>query len=286
MDRAAGGQKEEGGKRVKSKARTSALYIYAIGHQQGLRKLFDANNLPGGVAAGVPVALVTEGKLAAVVSEVPLSDFGGGRFEKNLQDPKWAAERVMRHEQLAEFISLKEPVVPLRFGVLYTSPEPIREMLAKRRDQLERVLERISDREEWGLNVLSDAKKLQERMVELSPRLAELQNRAKAATPGQAYLLEKKLESLRGTEGKSETRRIVKEIREQIETNTDGIKDISIREVESKQHPAVVGKWSCLVPRKARKRFHSMAGKLAKKYAALGLKFELTGPWPPYNFSE
>jgi len=271
---------------VKAKARTSALYIYAIGRQQGLRKLFDAGALPGGVAAGVPVALVTEGKLAAVVSEVPLSDFGEGRFEKNLQDPTWAAERVMRHEQLAEFLSRNESVVPLRFGVLYSSPEPVREMLLKRRDQLQGVLDRITDREEWGLNILSDAKKLQERLVELSPRLAELQNRAAGSSPGQAYLLEKKLESLRATEGKTETRRLVKEIREEIESNTDGIRDISIREVESKQHPAVVGKWSCLVPRKARKRFHSMASKLAKKYAPFGLKFELTGPWPPYNFSE
>jgi len=271
---------------VKPKAQTSALYIYAIGREQKLRKLFDANTLPAGVAPGVPVALVTEGKLAAVVSEVPLSDFAEGRFEKNLQDPAWAAERVMRHEQLTEFLSLNEPVVPLRFGVLYTSPEPIRQMLSKRSEQLEQVLDRIINREEWGLNILSDTKKLQERLVELSPRLAELQDRAAASTPGQAYLLEKKLASLRGTESKSETRRMVKEIREEIESNTDGIKDVSIREVESKQHPAVVGKWSCLVPRKARKRFHSLAGKLAKKYAPFGLKFELTGPWPPYNFSE
>jgi gas vesicle protein GvpL/GvpF len=271
---------------VKPKAQTSALYTYAIGRQQGLRKLFDAGTVPAGVAPGVPVALVTEGKLAAVVSEVSLSDFGTGRFEKNLQDPAWAAERVMRHEQVAEFLARHEPVVPLRFGVLYTSPEPIRQMLSRRRDQLEGVLDRITDREEWGLNILSDAKTLQERLVQLSPRLAELQSRAAQSTPGQAYLLEKKLESLRSIEGKSETRRMVKEIREEVETHTDGIKDISIREVESKQHPAMVGKWSCLVSRKARKRFHSMARKLAKKYAPYGLKFELTGPWPPYNFSE
>ena len=39
-----------------------------------------------------------------------------------------------------------------------------------------------------------------------------------------------------------------------------------------------------LVPDAATRRFSTLVDGLDERYAASGLRFELTGPWPPYNF--
>ncbi len=270
---------------MKAKPQGGALYVYAIGEQAQLRKVLSAKDTPDGLA-DTPVALVTAGKLAAAVSEVPLTEFGEGPFETKLKDPLWAAEKVMRHEKVTEFLSSKTAVVPLRFGVMYTSPERIREMLQSRQSRLVETLNRISEHEEWSLNVTVDRKALHGRMSELSPRLAEMHKRVKASSPGQAYLLEKKLDGLRTSESKTETKRVANEVRDALRSEAQLLKELTIREAETKQDPAVVGKLSFLIAKKKLKPFRKTAETLARKYAPFGFRFELTGPWPPYNFSE
>jgi hypothetical protein len=264
----------------------TALYMYAIGRSSELRRLLKLASVPGGVEDGKKVTLIAEADIAAVVSEVPLNRFGEGQFEENLKDPVWAAERVMRHQKLTEFLATKAAVVPLRFGVMYSTPERIRAMLKARVVALGSVLERLHDKEEWALNVLVDRKKLQEQMAELSPRLAEMQKRVQGASPGRAYLLEKKLDSLRAGESKTESKRVVSTMRSALEPESAAIKELPVRDVEAKQNPSVVGKLTFLIDRSRVKTFRRAAEKLARQYRPYGFSLELTGPWPPYNFSK
>jgi hypothetical protein len=264
----------------------SGLYVYAIGPQDRLRAVFTEGGLPAGVQNGIPLALITHDDLAAVVSEVSLAQFGEGRFEENLKDVTWAAERVMRHERVAEFLASRSALVPLRFGVMYSTPDKVRETLAGRAARLREILKDLDGREEWGLSIHVDRKKLQDGMVDLSPTLTDMQKRAAASAPGQRYLLEKKLETLRVTESKAETNRAVRDIRTALEPPSHAVKDLPIRPIEAKQEPAMVGKLSFLIDRRKLKNFRAIAERMAVKYAAHGFTMELTGPWPPYNFSE
>jgi hypothetical protein len=267
-------------------SKEGALYMYAIGRHDRLRKLLAGHEVPRGVQHGTPLNLIAQGELAAVVSEVPLNRFGEGQFEENLKDPMWAAETVMRHEKVTEFLASKSTVVPLRFGVMYSTSERIRAMLEARASHLKKVLKRLENREEWALTVFVDKKKLHQQMPELSPRLAEMQKRVQSASPGRAYLLEKKLDSLRAAESKTEARRVVQAIRSVLEATSESTKDLPIRDVESRQDPPVVGKLSFLLDRTNLKNFRRAAEKLAKQYGLFGFSLELTGPWPPYNFSD
>ncbi len=271
---------------MKADPKTSAVYLYAIGRQAELRKLLSGGAVPAALEDGTSVALVTEGDLAAVVSEVPLSRFGEERFEQQLKSPAWAADKLMRHEKLAEYFSSKMCVVPLHFGVMYSTPERIREMLAARKERMIQILDRLNGREEWGLNIHADRETLFEHMTELSPKLAEMQKRAKASSPGQAYLLGRKLEGLKAAESKTEIKRVALEIRNALAAESTDVKDLPVREHELKQTPAVVGKLSFLVDRKKLKIFQKTAEKEAAQFAGFGFGLELTGPWPPYNFSE
>src|SRR5688572_16517939 len=97
-----------------------------------------------------------EGKVAAVVSPVPLETYGEGRFEEHLQNPTWTANKVMRHQAVAEFFSGQAPIIPLRFGVMYSSIERVQAMLRDRADALTAALDRVEGCEEWALNVYVD----------------------------------------------------------------------------------------------------------------------------------
>ena len=103
----------------------------------------------------------------------------------------------MRHEHVVEHFAKRTSVVPLRFGTIYIERTSVEQMLAERAAELKKIIERIRDREEWGVNVFCDRLKLNARSAELSPRLRELAEEARNASPGQAYLLQKKLDGMK-----------------------------------------------------------------------------------------
>ena len=59
----------------KDEAKTShGLYVYCVGESVALARLFE-EQLPAAIEPAFKLELVVEGRLAAVVSQVPLSDY-------------------------------------------------------------------------------------------------------------------------------------------------------------------------------------------------------------------
>ena len=269
----------------KESAATNALYAYLIGRTADLQKTLTGGQ-PDPIEKGSEIRIIDEGGIAALVSPVSLDSYGEGRFEERLRDPAWAAEKVMRHQAIAEFFSLEHSVVPLRFGVLYSTADKVQEMLKERRDMLNQALQRLEGCEEWGVNVYVEKPTLMGRLDELSPKLAELKARVEQATPGQAYLLEKQADRLRASELKIYMREVVDVIAQSLESQVEGSKRIPVGETEARQEPAVAAKLVYLVQRPKLRSFRTAAEKAAQQHADAGVRLELTGPWPPYNFVE
>ena len=103
----------------------------------------------------------------------------------------------MRHEKVVEHFARRASVVPLRFGTIYLERTSVRQMLAQRGSELRAIIERLRGREEWGVNVLCDRKMLLETITSFSPRLRELNEHAASASPGQSYLMRKKIDAMR-----------------------------------------------------------------------------------------
>jgi hypothetical protein len=61
---------------------------------------------------------------------------------------------VLAHERVLEAIMERGPVLPLRFGTELESEDELAAVLAERRDELARGLERVRGRVELGLRVL------------------------------------------------------------------------------------------------------------------------------------
>ena len=262
-----------------------AFYVYCVGHADELRPLLVEDSLPPALEESSRLELVDAGGLAAVVSAVPLADYGGGAMETRMQDPSWVAVRAMRHERAVEHFARRASVVPLRFGTIYLSRARVGEMLAERADELRAGVERLRGREEWGVNVYFDRARLKETVVELSPRLSQLAAQAAAAPPGQSYLLRKKIDAMRADEVRATSRGVAHEVETELSAVSDASARLRVLKDESGEHGDVAAKLAFLVSREGFPDFRAAAERLAARYDAHGFRLELTGPWPAYNFA-
>jgi hypothetical protein len=260
------------------------LYVYCVGESAALAPLFDAE-VPEAIEDEYKLEAVEAEGLAAVVSAVPLDVYGEGALEERLSDATWTATRALRHERVAEHFARRASVVPLRFGTIYLKREGVGRMLEGRAAQFREVLARIEGREEWGLNVYVERARLREEVTRLSARLREMAGRADASTPGQAYLLRKKIEGLRDEEARAETRRVAREVEETLEEACEGAARLRVLKDEATEQGELAARLAFLVRRERFGDFRAAAERLAERYTPLGFRFELTGPWPAYNFA-
>ena len=270
------GQRDEAGR---------AFYVYCVGVRDALAPLLEGA-VPDAIEDGASLELVEAEGLAAVVSAVPLGVYGEGALAARLADAAWTATRALRHEGVAEHFARQTSVVPLRFGAIYMKREGVARMLSESGAQLRAVLARVGGREEWGLNVYVERARLREEVTRVSGRLREMSERADASAPGQAYLLRKKIESLRDEEARAETRRVAAEVERRLAAASDGAARLRVLKDEAAEQGELAARLAFLVRRESFGEFRAAAEALAAEYTPLGFRFELTGPWPPYNFTE
>jgi hypothetical protein len=260
-----------------------AFYVYCIGESEALGPLFEGP-LPEAIESAGGLELVGEGILAAVVSAVPRADYDGDGLGVRLSDPSWMASRAMRHQQVAEHFAARTSLVPLRFGSIYFQREPIRRMLAERQAELLAILERLRGREEWGINIIGDRVRLIEAVSSLSPRLRTLEEQAANASPGQSYLVRKKISAIRADEAATEGRRLIAQAERKLKAASDSAVRLHVLKGETGEGE-IAAKFAFLVTRARFAEFRAIAEQLAEEYGALGFRLELTGPWPAYNFA-
>ena len=261
-----------------------ALYVYCVGESDALRQLFE-ERLPAAIEPEGMLELVVDNHLAAVVSEVPLADYGEESLKTRLADPAWTAVRAVRHEQVVEYFSSRSAVVPLRFGAIYFARDRVKRMLSEKAAELETIIKRLAGRQEWGITVSCDQEEFAKVIDTLSPRLRELAERARAAQPGQSYLLRKKMEAQRADEARLEIKRVVIEIEQALADQSERSASLRVMKDEATEHGKTVGKMAFLVASEGFDDFHKEAERLARAHAEAGFRLEMTGPWPPYNFS-
>ncbi|MDT5122291.1 MAG: hypothetical protein QOC96_1773 [Acidobacteriota bacterium] len=260
------------------------FYVYCLGERAALASIFE-EKLPTPIEPDSSLEMVDVEDLAAVVSAVSLDEFGEDALQSNLMDPTWTALRAMRHERVVEHFGKRASIVPLRFGTIYLERESIQQMLEERRADLLAIINRLRGREEWGVNVYCDRVKLLEKIETLSAKLRELSKQATQASPGQAYLLRKKIEALRADEARVEMKRVAAEIEGHLASLSDGAARLRVLKDEASEHGSVVAKFAFLVEREHYEEFRAAAERLADEHATAGYRLELTGPWPAYNFT-
>ena len=260
-------------------------YVYCIADSVLAQEIIKSDSLPSAMEENTSLELITFNDLAAIVSRVPLSVFGEEALDAHLSDAPWITVRAMRHEQAVEHFASRTSVVPLRFGTLYLDSSGVKEMLAEKQNQLRSLLDRLRGHTEWGVNVYCDREVLLENITNISSRLREMAAAARNASPGQSYLLQKKIEALRADEAKLEIERTATRIEERLSTLSDGVSRLRVLKIETTEYGELRAKFAFLVLEAKFEEFRGAAEDLAHEIESAGIRIELTGPWPAYNFA-
>lgn len=253
---------------------STATYLYCLVHADKAPSLRGAPaGLPG---AGKPRAIDAGGGLWLVAADAPLDRYGEKPIEKGLQDLAWVSSVAVPHEAVIEHLARAGTVVPMKLLTLFNSDDRALEHVAKERRRIERVVERIEGREEWGLRVALDE------LTAIGKARTEANQVAERGSPGAAFLLRKKKEQDAARELLENARDRADELYEELSKKADDAR-------RRPPPPGEIGKRvmldaAFLLRRGKTKPFQAAVRAQAKKLAPLGYEITLTGPWPPYNF--
>ena len=261
-----------------------AFYVYCIAESATAAEL-RPESLPSAIEDDSRLEWVVSGELAALSSHVPLASYNEESLAEHLSDASWTAARAMRHETIAEYVAKRAAIVPLRFGTIYLERAGIERMLSEKGKELREILERLRGREEWGVNVFCDQSVLMSSITSVSPVLRELSERAAQASPGQSYLMQKKIDALKVDESRAALNRIIEQVEKTLSEQSDDAKRLRVLKVEATEHGELKAKFAFLIKKSVFENFRDAAERLAQEHQSAGLRLELTGPWPAYNFT-
>ena len=265
----------------------SIWYVYGIVPGE-----FTSGSLPEGLD-DTRVALERRGDLAALVSILDGASYTPGRVEQSSGDVEWLSPRALAHDRVLTWASDRGAVVPLPMFSLFSGRDAVREMLDERSAQLSSALAKVKQGREYSLRVYRVDAELLDVLPEMSPRLRELAAQAASASPGQRYLLERKLDGEKRGELRSVTQQIVDAIVEQLDRNSvESIRSPIPRAAD--RSPGVGGEGrgamvlnaSFLVASEALEEFQRTLTSIVSRYDQRGFRFDFTGPWPPYHFAQ
>lgn len=234
-----------------------------------------------GVDGATPLGARVHEDVAAICCEVPLHEWTGAAGEAHLKDLAWLGPRALRHEAIIEQMMRASPVLPLRFGCLFSSAARLEELLRRERARISAFIEKAAHEEEWSLQGLLDVKACEEAMLAADPRVAKLPARA-----GARYLMEQKLrkDAVRVARAwAQETQAELARALEGLVLERRSLRPPS-RNPEQPEHEGVFH-WALLLPRGAEAELSSRLEPLAEQLSARGLHLSARGPWPAYNFA-
>ena len=228
--------------------------------------------------AGELVRVIRTADLAAVVGTVGLDEFGEAPLRRNMEDLDWLAATARAHDAVIGAVVRCGPTLPLRLATLYVDDDRVATLLADRRPEFAAILSAVTGRSEWGVKAYGDRRAI-------ADAAATTNRSSDPAHKGREYLRRRRAEL---------------DAREQIErkaaAHVDAIHAALLHlanngKLRAATDPVLTGKrgWmilnaTYLVDDERAHDFAALVEELRAGHA--GVTLELTGPWPPYSFTE
>jgi gas vesicle protein GvpL/GvpF len=220
-------------------------------------------------------------ELATVLSRVAAVEYCGPAAEANLQDLAWISPRVCWHQAVVEQVLPFGPILPARFGTLFSSLEILAGFLQEHRQAIGHFLERVTDQEEWSVKGRLDLARSRQHHEGVQTAQAD----KRPLSPGLAYLQARRLKM----QAKQETNQRLAEDCDSVERELTSLaSEVRRLRVLNSETPAsdfeTIANWAFLLPKTAVPEFRMRIDRANNQQSPCGLSIELSGPWPPYSF--
>jgi hypothetical protein len=214
---------------------------------------------------GDEVYTIRHGGLSAVVSNVPVVVF----------DP--TRENALTHEHVNEAVMKEFTVIPMSFGTVFRTEDDVVEFLKDTSEALRDVLLKMKDKIEFGLKVNWEPETVLKEVEEENEEIRRLKEEIMSNRLASTYFARMQL-------GRLVERAMSEKSDSYVRTIYDHLRDCAI----ASRHNKPIGEKmilnaSFLVERDKVADFDHMVGDIAARFQNR-LRFQYTGPWPPYNF--
>lgn len=238
-----------------------------------------------GIDGDHKVFALSRGDVSAVLSLVPLEEFGSTGLERKMGDPEWVASHVLVHEGIIEEIMAVYPVMPMRFCTIFAARNKIDELLRVHHAKIICFLSDIADKEEWGVKGYIKGCRLREALNTLPPVLQADEGKLEQVSPGQGYLVRKKMALALKDRLHGRAMQIVEEVFQGLLAHAvKGVRNKTLQLEEDEKRGEMNLNAAFLVSKGGFRAFRDRFEETEEKYRSEGLSLSLTGPWPPYNF--
>jgi hypothetical protein len=232
------------------------------------------------------ISAVSEGGIAAFVSELSGQQYDPQSIAQMSGDMDWVAPRARAHDLVLTWASDRGPVIPLpMFTSTFGSIDAVKAMLRDRARDLESVLTRVARGREYALRVYRVDAELKAALPALNEELGKLRAAAEAASPGQRYLLQRKLDERSKEELRSISMSIAAEIREELSKVALETATSPIPRVTTDAPGTMVLNAAFLIAPDELRAFQERLTSIVSERQAHGFRFDFTGPWPAYHFA-
>lgn len=237
----------------------SALYLYGITPSSKSKAARISNP---GIDGVHPVHSIECGEFVCWISAVDRDGFSR-EINRNMENLEWLALHGVRHQQVVAEIAGRAAIIPARFGTVFSGEEALLKNVQGRKTALKKVLQRISDADEWGVKVFAEPQPATQPPEKIRS--------------GKEYLQHKASRLKRRPERDDS---VLREFGNKLaKIATDSAPSGKISGVQ----PDLLWQATFLVPRSRRKQWDRALQDFVKKWSG-SRRIEVNGPWPPYSF--
>lgn len=261
-----------------------AFYVYAVVARM------NGDSAPPLASHGIdpahPVYALTYEDMEAILSRVSLGEFGEDSLRQHVEDVVWLESKVRAHQSIVESLMNGRGLVPFKFCTIYRTEDRVCEMLALHHKGLQAALGRLEGKSEWGVKLFCNRDELVATVGQANERIRSLRDEIASKPSGAAYLLRKRLDQETAAEADRVADEVTTRSHELLSHRADDavVNALQGREATGRADDMVLNA-AYLVENSRSDDFRQELETLAKTYGSMGFAYELTGPWPAYNFS-
>jgi len=237
-----------------------------------------------GIDGEHPLFVEVVGDVAAVLSEVNLDDFSGPEAKEKMEDLAWVAPRALRHEEVVMAAMAHGPVLPVRFGTVFSSLAAAAAPLHQRRDALDKFFRDTAGKQEWTLKGYVNLPQARARMTAVC--MAAEKEQLAGLSPGKRYFLEQKIKATVDKDVAAWLKEMGRDILIIAREASLGFSECRLqsREVTGRDEEMFFH-GALLVPDRSVAALEGAMDAWNTRREAQGLQIGLSGPWPPYHFA-
>jgi hypothetical protein len=259
----------------------TGVYLYGF-----VPRNLDLSGIEGidGFDGDGPIRALSLGASTAVVGEVWVEGFEAAMSSGSDggPDPSWVIPRALRHEAILDAVLARSPVLPARFGTLFSSSEALEGLANDHHSVIARFFEDLGDRLEWSLRGYYDPDRAIDILLESDPELSR-RRRALPDSPGTRYFVEKKLREEARRVARQTAARAAIDVRQALRTLSNDVQSLPLRGLEGPGREMILHETFLMPQGLANEALAILEASTSGEGQGL-LTLEPSGPWPPFHF--